>query len=120
MKFLLVFIGGGLGSVSRYVLSRYFNNLETTIPYGTLLVNVLGSFLIGITIGISLKNNVLNQNQVVFLTVGFCGGFTTFSSFALENLTLLKNGDYMQFGIYTITSLSLGILAVVIGVNVAR
>ena len=120
MKFLLVFLGGGLGSSLRYLLSRCFSNLETSIPYGTLLVNVLGSFFIGIFIGLSLKNDTLSQNQVLFLTVGFCGGFTTFSSFSLENVTLLKNGDYVQFGIYILTSIFLGILAVLFGLSIVR
>jgi len=120
MKFLLVFLGGGLGSVFRYSISKYFNNLESLIPYGTFLVNVLGSLLIGVIFGLSLKNNLLNQNQTLFLAVGFCGGFTTFSSFAYENLELLKNGDYFSLALYLSSSIILGVLAVFLGLFLVK
>ena len=120
MKFLLVFLGGGLGSVLRYVISRYLNAFETTIPYGTFLVNVLGSLIIGIFLGISLKNNILSQNQTLFLTVGFCGGFTTFSTFALENTELLKSGDYFNLAFYLIGSIVLSVLAVFLGLFLVK
>ncbi len=113
---LLVFIGGGIGSALRYIISLQINKTSlVNLPLGSLLVNVVGSFLIGIFIGLALKNSSLASNQTLFLTAGFCGGFTTFSAFAFENQMLLKNGDYMTFALYTIASISLTILAVFLG-----
>lgn len=84
------------------------------IPLGTLLVNVLGSFLLGIFLGYVIKNQSLTPVLFLF-TVGFCGGFTTFSAFAVENFNYLKNGEYLMFLIYTLGSLSLTIAAVYLG-----
>ncbi|WP_457618149.1 fluoride efflux transporter CrcB, partial [Lutibacter sp.] len=91
---LLVFVGGGFGSVARYYTSRWLNNLETAIPYGTMFSNVLGSLLIGFILGYLSKTSNMSQSQSLLLATGFCGGFTTFSTFAYENHLLIKNGDY--------------------------
>ncbi|NAS32613.1 fluoride efflux transporter CrcB [Flavobacteriaceae bacterium R38] len=114
-QFLLVFIGGGFGSVLRYFIGKFLNNSETGIPYGTFAANILGSFFIGIILGLAIKNNALNTNQTLLLATGFCGGFTTFSTFAYENHALLKNGDMFSFSVYAIASFSLAIIAVWIG-----
>ncbi|MCF6351193.1 MAG: fluoride efflux transporter CrcB [Flavobacteriaceae bacterium] len=121
MKFILVFLGGGLGSALRYLVSKHLNNLEKTIPYGTFLVNILGSLLIGIVIALSLKNNsILSQNQTLLLATGFCGGFTTFAAFAFENTQFLKNGDYLPFFAYTFGTLIIGVAAVFLGLFLAK
>ncbi len=120
MKYLIVFIGGGLGSALRYFIGRYLNNTILTIPYGTLLVNILGSFLIGIMLGLTLKNNVVTENQTLLLVTGFCGGFTTFSAFAFENSTFIKNGDYINFITYSLGTLMIGILAVFLGLFLVK
>ena len=112
---LLVFLGGGLGSVLRYLLGTVFNSSQTGIPYGTFLANVLGSLLIGIILGLSMRNNILSQNMVLLLATGFCGGFTTFSAFAYENHVFLKSGDFMSFALYTVGSFILGFAAVFLG-----
>ncbi len=120
MKSLLfIFIGGGLGSVVRYGLSKFLN-LGFAFPTGTFAVNILGSLILGIIMGVVLKNNLNSSPFVLFLTVGFCGGFTTFSAFALENLNFLKNGDYTSFASYTAASLLIGILAIFIGFWISK
>ncbi len=89
-QFILVFLGGGIGSALRYFISKLLNNTPNSIPYGTFAVNILGSFLIGLILGYATKNQSLTHSQTLFLATGFCGGFTTFSSFAFENHTFLK------------------------------
>lgn len=111
----LVFLGGGLGSSLRFILSKYLNDYENGVPFGTLAANILGSFFIGIILGLALKNNSLSQNTVLFLATGFCGGFTTFSTFAYENHLFLKAGDFMSFALYTIGSFVVGFAMVFLG-----
>lgn len=117
---LLVFIGGGVGSVARYLLGRWLNNIENIIPYGTMLANVLGSLLIGIILGYLAKTSSVSQTQSLLLASGFCGGFTTFATFTYENHLFLKNGDYFSFLLYTLGSLFLGFIAVFIGVYFSK
>lgn len=117
---LLVFFGGGIGSVLRYLIGKYLNNAETGIPYGTFTANILGSLLIGLILGLALKNSSITQNQLLLLASGFCGGFTTFSTFAYENQVFLKSGDFTSFAIYTIATFVLGFLAVFLGMFLVK
>ncbi len=119
-QLLFIFIGGGAGSVARYLLSKFLNSETSAIPYGTFSANVLGSFLIGIILGLALKNNVVSHNVVLLLATGFCGGFTTFSTFTYENLMLLRSGDFISFCFYTIGSLVIGILLVFLGMWIVK
>jgi len=117
---LIVFVGGGFGSVARYFLSKWLNNLETAIPYGTFLSNVLGSLLMGIVLGYLTKNSNFSETHTLLLATGFCGGFTTFSAFAYENHLFLKNGDYLSFLPYTLGSLILSFIAIFLGLYLAK
>ena len=117
---LLVFLGGGVGSVLRYLVTRFLNNPTTGVPYGTFLVNIIGSFLIGIILGLALKNEALDQNHTLLLATGFCGGFTTFSAFAYENHLFLKSGNLTLLFGYTIASIVVGLLAVFLGVYMVK
>ena len=117
---LFVFIGGGFGSVLRFLLGKWLNSTENGIPFGTFVANILGSLLIGIILGYAAKSDTLNQNQTLLLATGFCGGFTTFSTFAYENHIFLKSGDFTSFALYTITSFVVGFLAVFAGMYLIK
>jgi CrcB protein len=119
-QLILVFVGGGFGSVLRFIIGKWLNNSENGIPYGTFAANIIGSLLIGIILGIAAKNETLSQNQSLLLATGFCGGFTTFSSFAYENHVFLKAGDFTSFALYTIGSFIIGFLAVFLGMYLVK
>jgi CrcB protein len=92
---LLIFIGGGLGSLSRYVLSRALpSSFVTGVPLGTLAANVLASFVVGLFFGYETWRGAGNPAWRMLIVTGFCGGFSTFSTFSNETLTLLKSGQY--------------------------
>jgi len=119
-QLLLVFIGGGTGSILRYLIGKFLNNSETGIPYGTFTANILGSLLIGVILGLAAKNESLSQDHTLLLATGFCGGFTTFSTFAYENHIFLKSGDFTSFAFYTIASFIFGFLAVFAGIYLIK
>lgn len=113
---LIIGAGGFVGSVARYLVSHL--NLTVTfhsVPVGTLLVNIIGSFAIGFLTGIAEKSMILTPAWRLFLMVGLCGGFTTFSAFASENLMLMHNGQFLSVLLYTGLSIFLGFLAVYFG-----
>lgn len=116
---LLIFLGGGLGSCFRYLISKYFNQFHT-LPLGTFIVNILGSLVLGFFMGWALKNNTLSHPLSYLIIIGFCGGFTTFSTFSLENFNLIKSGDYAYFFLYLAGSILVGILSIVFGMFLAR
>jgi len=119
-QLLIVFIGGGLGSTLRFIVGRWLNSTENGIPYGTFATNILGSLLIGIILGMAAKNDGLSESQTLLLATGFCGGFTTFSTFAYENHVFLKSGDFTSFAFYTIGSFIIGFLAVFGGMYLVK
>ncbi|PKP46579.1 MAG: fluoride efflux transporter CrcB [Bacteroidetes bacterium HGW-Bacteroidetes-11] len=113
LKILLV-IGSGsfLGGIARFLLSRGIqNSVISSFPFGTFWVNIIGCFLIGLIYGLSDKGNLTNNELRMFLTVGFCGGFTTFSTFSSENMALLRDGSFLYFSLYAGLSVFLGLLA---------
>lgn len=119
-QLVLVFIGGGFGSALRFLIGRSLNSSITGIPYGTFAANIIGSLLIGVILGLAAKNNALTENHTLLLATGFCGGFTTFSTFAYENHVFLKSGDFTSFALYTIGSFVVGFLAVFLGLFLVK
>jgi CrcB protein len=118
---LLVGLGGFLGSSLRFLIQKYFvTHVYSSFPYSTLVVNLLGSFLIGIILGLSAKYNVLSTDLRLFLATGFCGGFTTFSAFSNDGLLLLKDGNLYYFFIYTISSVIFGLLLAFLGYSLFK
>ena len=117
LKHLLIIGSGGfLGSVARYLVSqRHLTVSFHSIPVGTLIVNIAGSLVIGFLTGIAEKSLILTPEWRLFLMVGLCGGFTTFSAFANENLMLIHNGQIMTVLLYTGLSIFLGFVAVYLG-----
>ena len=105
----------------RYLIQKFFVDAGyINFPAGTFVVNILGCFLIGLFNALAAKNNLISPELQLALTTGFCGGFTTFSTFANENMNLLRNGDYGYFSLYIILSVALGIGAVILGTNTAK
>lgn len=119
-QFLLVFLGGGIGSFLRYLISKSLNTYFPNFYLGTFLVNVIGCFIIGVLIGLSVKNNYLSESQMLLLATGFCGGFTTFSTFALESHLLLKEHSILYMSAYLGLSVILGILAIALGLWICK
>lgn len=107
--------GGFIGAVCRYLIGMIPLKERCTFPIKTLMINIAGSFLIGIVAALAIKTDSLDSRTVLFLKVGICGGFTTFSSFALETADLIKDGKLYLAVVYTVLSVTLGVLAVFAG-----
>ena len=117
-EILYIFIGGGIGSVLRYLGQLTVNGrtsgLAFPFSWGTFSVNIIGCILIGLFYSVSERWH-LSMEVRLFLTVGICGGFTTFSTFSNDGLSLLKGEFYWTFIVYTVLSVVLGLLAVMLG-----
>ena len=113
--------GSALGGMSRFGLSQAIQSrLATPFPVATLVINVVGSLIVGFVMRFALSSNTLSAEAQVFLTTGFCGGFTTFSAFSYETVRLLENGDYPRAGLYALASVVLSLIAVMVGFSLAR
>ncbi len=113
--------GGAVGSVLRYYRGQFISkNYPSQIPLGTLIVNLLGCLLIGILLGYFAKNQGLSNEWKLLLVTGFCGGYTTFSTFAAENITLIQNQQVSQAILYIGLSVLLGLAAVYFGIMISR
>lgn len=116
MELLYVFVGGGLGSVCRYGIGKVAGVWESQVPLGTILANVVACLILGMLVGWSMKHGE-QKTLHLFLAVGFCGGFSTFSTFSLENVTLWQQGDYTAAITNILVSLVVCVLCVLAGIR---
>jgi CrcB protein len=121
MKILVVAAGGSIGAVSRYLVSTWAaERFGANFPYGTLIVNVIGCFIIGMFMTMTTERFIVNPYWRLLITVGFVGGLTTFSSFSYETFRLLEDADMIMALYNIILNLILGFLATWIGIGAAR
>lgn len=122
MKNLIIIgFGGALGSIARHLLGAFVvRHVTWGFPLGTLLVNLSGCFLIGVLYGVASRYSWLTLEWRLFLITGICGGYTTFSSFSFESISLVRQGQYTWFFAYVLGSVILGLLATVVGIMALR
>ncbi len=118
LNFFLVFLGGGLGSICRYGIARLLTNQLNAFPFATLIANVLSCILLGFLVGLSLKGS-MNQNYKLLLMTGFCGGFSTFSTFSNETFQLFQSGNIAYAMTNIAGSLLLGLFCIYLGLKLA-
>jgi len=116
--FLLVGLGGMIGSILRYAFALLIK--PGSFPYATLSVNIIGCLVIGIVMGLVLKNEALHQHWKLFFATGICGGFTTFSAFSLECFQLMEQERYLAMASYIVVSIVLGLAATFAGIQLTR
>jgi fluoride exporter len=116
-SFLLVFIGGGIGSVLRYIISLNLVNLQQKLPWATLVSNGLACLILGFLVGLQMEGNLSDSKKLLFAT-GLCGGFSTFSTFTAETWQIMQTGDFLQAMLNVIGSLVLCFFCFYIGLKI--
>ena len=117
MLLMVIALGGALGAVARYGISGWVQGwMNTTFPLGTLVVNVTGSFLLGLSLYL-LESTAPTTEMRSFVTIGFLGAFTTFSTFSYEAVVLLQGGEWARGGLYVGGSLALGLVGILLGLG---
>lgn len=120
-SYIIISLGTAIGGVTRYWLSNVVYKIFPAIfPYGTLAVNIIGSFIIGLVIFIFDERELISQQARLFFTIGFCGGLTTFSTFSLETFSLIKDSEYFLAVINVILSVALCLLGVFLAYIISK
>ena len=116
-----VAVGSAVGGVARYLLGAYIQQgAGPSFPTGTLVVNVSGSFLLGLLLRYALGSGAISPELRAMLTIGFCGGYTTFSTFSFESAVLLEEGQHARAGLYILASVVLSLVGMWLGFAAAR
>ena len=114
---ILIGVGSCIGGISRYLIQEFVQkHYPSSIPLGTLSVNIIGCFIIGVVYALASKGNILSPELRLFLAPGLCGGFTTFSSFAYENISLMQDGEFFYTSQYVLLSILFGFASVYLGI----
>jgi CrcB protein len=120
-ELIYIFIGGGIGSIVRYILGRWVNAFHNSnFPFGTLTINIIACFVLGFIIGLADHKQLLSPASRLFWAVGFCGGFSTFSAFSSETLTLIQQGQNSTMLLYIILSVVVCLIATFGGLLIAE
>ena len=118
MGYLFVFIGGGLGSLARYGMWKWIGPLSTNFPFATFITNAVSCLILGVLLGIQLKGSIDDHSKLL-LMVGFCGGFSTFSTFSAETLKLFQYGNYITGISYILGSLIICWVFILLGIRIS-
>lgn len=118
---IYIFIGSGLGGLTRFGLGKWINSLHSTnFPFGTFIVNVLACFVLGFVIGLADSRQIISPQTKMFWVVGFCGGFSTFSTFSNETLTLLQASNHATNFLYIVLSVIVCLTVTFLGLTLAN
>jgi len=121
INYLVVSFGAALGGCLRYWFSGFvYKFIPATFPYGTLIINVVGSFILGIVMFYFNEKEMIGHELRLFLTVGFCGGFTTFSTFSFETINLIKDAQYMGAALNVVLSVGVSLIAIFLAYIISR
>jgi CrcB protein len=115
-----VAVGSAVGGASRFLLSSFIQQRAGTFPVGTLIINITGSLILGFLMRYALGSTSVSAEMRALLTTGFCGGYTTFSTFSYETIALMEDGDYRRAAIYVIASVVLSLAATFLGIIAAN
>ena len=120
-QLILIFVGGGLGSITRFMLGKYIQEqFMRNFPFGTLGINILASLILGLLLGMFEAKTLVNPNYRAFIAIGFCGGFSTFSTFSNDTLQLIQNNRFSEALLNILLNVVLCILATFGGITLAK
>lgn len=111
-SYILIFLGGGIGSIVRFLFSKWIPYTENSFPWATFCANVVACLVLSLTISLISRFSISNNDYKLFLATGFCGGFSTFSTFSYETIKLMQNSCYLTAFTYAFSSVLIGFMTV--------